>query len=285
MAAQIFAEAAVLEGYHAQAFPYFGAERRGAPVRAFARVDDKRITVKSQIYNPDMLVIMDESLLDIDPVADGLKANGLAAINTKKAPEEFDLGIKVRCATVDAIPIALETIKVPIVNTAILGVLPKICDYVTLGSIKKAITDKFGEKLGEQAALMNTLAATMAYERCRLGLCKGDRPIVESKQWLPDWDHIPAGTALGPEMIEGVMIGPGGSTQNYTGTWRTVTPRYIKEKCVRCLRCWFCCPEGCIKRLEDDHVKWDYRYCKGCAICANVCPAEAIEMTKGVKEW
>ena len=56
MAAQTLAEAAVLDGYHAQAFPYFGAERRGAPVKAFARIDKGRITLKSQIYRPDMLV-------------------------------------------------------------------------------------------------------------------------------------------------------------------------------------------------------------------------------------
>jgi pyruvate ferredoxin oxidoreductase gamma subunit len=284
MAAQTFAEAAVLEGHHAQAFPYFGAERRGAPVRAFARVDDKRITIKSQIYEPDMLVIMDESLLDIDPVADGLKSTGSVVMNTVKAPQDVDIGVVVRCATVDAIPIALETIKAPIVNTAILGSVAKICDLVTLDSIKKSINDRFGEKLGEQAARMNSLAAEMAYARTVVGICKGDRAIVRPKAWLPTWQQLPQGTALGEDTLSGVSIGPGGSLGNYTGTWRTITPKYDREKCVRCLRCWFCCPEGCIKRLEDDHVKWDYRYCKGCGICANICPADAIHMVKGAIE-
>ena len=59
----------VYEGLEAQAFPFFGAERRGAPVMAFCRIDDKKISVRTQVYQPDMLVVMDESLLEIEPVA------------------------------------------------------------------------------------------------------------------------------------------------------------------------------------------------------------------------
>ncbi|OPY34531.1 MAG: Pyruvate/ketoisovalerate oxidoreductases common subunit gamma [Methanomassiliicoccales archaeon PtaU1.Bin124] len=285
MAAQAFAEAAVLSGHHAQAFPYFGAERRGAPVRAFARVDDAKITIKSQIYEPDLVVILDESLLEIDPVVDGLKAEGRAVVNTMKGPEELDLGVSVDCAAVDASIIALETIKAPIVNTAILGALARMTDLVTIEAVKQAISDRFGEKLGPQAAAANSLAAELAYQRAKVGRCKGERPIVQRKVWLPDWEKVPPGVVLAQDSVEGVAIGPGSSLTNFTGTWRTVTPRYLKEKCIRCLRCWFCCPEGCIKRQPDDYEKWDYRYCKGCGICSNVCPVQAIVMEKGVKEW
>ncbi|HSV41994.1 MAG TPA: 2-oxoacid:acceptor oxidoreductase family protein, partial [Methanomassiliicoccales archaeon] len=151
MAAQTFAEAAILEGHHAQAFPYFGAERRGAPVRAFARVDDNKITIKSQIYEPDLLVILDETLLDIDPVSDGLRSEGKAVMNTRLSAEEADLGISVDLAVVDATSVALEAVKAPIVNTAILGSIARICDVVTIGSIKKAIEGRFGEKIGAVA--------------------------------------------------------------------------------------------------------------------------------------
>ena len=285
MAAQAFAEAAVLSGHHAQAFPYYGAERRGAPVRAFARVDDKRITIKSQIYEPDMVVIFDETLLDIDPVVDGLKPDGKAVVNTRKKPEELDLGVSVDCTVVDATMIALEAIKAPIVNTAILGAVAKATDLVTLETVKQAISDRFGEKLGPLAALANSHAAELSYFKSVQGRCQGRRSITVKKQWLPDWEKVPTGVVLQQDVIDGVAIGPGGSLGNLTGSWRTITPRYLREKCIRCLRCWFSCPEGCIKRLEDDHVKWDYRYCKGCAICSNVCPVQAIQMEKGVKEW
>jgi 2-oxoacid:acceptor oxidoreductase delta subunit (pyruvate/2-ketoisovalerate family) len=131
----------------------------------------------------------------------------------------------------------------------------------------------------------NSNAAELSFQKATQGRCMNNRSITVKKQWLPDWENVPPGVTLQQDVVDGVAIGPGGSLGNFTGSWRTVTPRYLKDKCIRCLRCWFSCPEGCIKRLEDDHVKWDYRYCKGCAICSNVCPVQAIQMEKGVKEW
>lgn len=285
MAAQALAEAAVFEGYYAQAFPYFGAERRGAPVRAFARIDDTKISIKSQIYEPDALVVLDEALLDIEPVAEGLKPGGKVVINSSKTPEEIDLGVEAECATVDATSIALEMIKAPIVNTSILGAFARINDIIPLESILNSIMNRFGEKLGHQAGVMNSEAARLAFQQTLVGRCKGTRKLVVKRSWLPNWDEMPQGTALPVMTIEGIQVGPGSAWQNFTGTWRTSTPKYNKEICIRCLRCWFSCPEGCIDRLEDDYEKWDYRYCKGCGICADVCPVKAIEMVRGVYEW
>ncbi|MEM0448767.1 MAG: 2-oxoacid:acceptor oxidoreductase family protein [Methanomassiliicoccales archaeon] len=285
MAAQTLAEAAVLAGYFAQAFPYFGAERRGAPVKAFTRIDTKRIALKSQIYQPDLLVILDEGLPSIEPVAEGLKPEGRAVINTSLPPEEYDLGVEVECFTVDATTIALEKLKAPIVNTSILGAIARAQDMVPLKCILDAIMDKFGERLGERAAKANLEAAEAAYSQVMSGRCRGERILRKGQQWLPSWEDIPPGVALIVGSKEGVVIGPGSSWQNFTGTWRTQTPIYIQEKCVRCLRCWWACPEGTIKRLDDDYMRWDYRYCKGCGICANICPAKAVEMKRGTKEW
>lgn len=285
MAAQTLAEAAVLQGFHAQAFPYFGAERRGAPVKAFTRIDEKRIGLKSQIYKPDMLVVLDGGLPDIEPVAEGLKPEGKAVINTTLQPEEYDLGISVECVTVDATTIAYEKLKAPIVNTAILGAIARADGIVSLTYILQAIKDKFGEKLGERAGALNVETAEAAYKASRLGRCKGDRPLVKKASWLPPWEEIPLGTALPVATMGEVVVGPGSSWQNLTGTWRVQSPMYMKEKCVRCLRCWWSCPEGTIKRQADDYMRWDYRYCKGCGICANICPASAIEMKRGAREW
>ncbi len=285
MAAQTLAEAAVLQGYHAQAFPYFGAERRGAPVKAFARIDSKRISLKSQIYEPDMLVVLDSTLPEIEPIAEGLKPGGVAVINTSLPPEEYDLGVSVDCVTVDATTIAYEKLKAPIVNTSILGAIARADGLVSLELIMRAIKDKFGEKLGERAGDLNAEAARAAYEASKVGRCKGERPLARKAAWLPSWEEIPPGTALPVANMGEVVVGPGSSWQNLVGTWRTQSPYYMKDKCIRCLRCWWSCPEGTIKRQEDDYMRWDYRYCKGCGICANICPVSAIEMRKGVKEW
>ena len=287
MAAQTFAEAAVLQGLEAQAFPFFGAERRGAPVRAFARVDEQKIEDESRICSrPDMLVILDESLLDIDPVAKGLKPEGSAVINTRKAPEEVDLGISVRCAAVDATSVALEHIKAPIVNTSILGSMARCRTWYSLGSIKVAIADRFGERLGKQAADINAAAGQASFDRTKVGVCMGNRELARREMWL--LYRLAGHSHRGLAALGNVRQGERRTGQFLAEHDRDLEdqlPHYLKEKCIRCLRCWFSCPEGCIHRLEDDFEKWDYRYCKGCGICAQVCPVNAIEMVKGVKEW
>jgi pyruvate ferredoxin oxidoreductase gamma subunit len=283
MAAQTIAEAAVYEGLEAIAFPFFGAERRGAPIMAFARIDDKKIALRTQVYQPDMVVVMEESLIEIEPVADGLKPTGCAVVNSRSRPEEIDLGIKLRCATVDATSISLELLKAPIVNTAILGAMTRVDDFVSLRSVKEAIANRFGEHLGEEAGRINAQAAQMAYDKVVLGESQAHRPITKRKMWLPTWQEMPAGVALYHERRGEIEVGPGSSWQTRTGTWRTRTPRYLRDKCVRCARCWFICPDAAIHRQADDHIDIDYDHCKGCGICASVCPTKAIEMAKGAK--
>jgi len=71
---------------------------------------------------------------------------------------------------------------------------------------------------------------------------------------------------------------PATSLEYKTGAWSTVQPEIDKQKCIKCLLCWVYCPDGAIKRLEDDSVEVDYEYCKGCGICSTVCPVKAISM-------
>ena len=111
MAAQALASAAFEEGGYAVAFPFFGSERRGAPVLAFTRIDKKPIRVKTQVYEPDFIVILDEGLISTVDVAAGLKKGGMAIVNTARKPEEIDLGVDLTIATVDAEGVALAAIQ------------------------------------------------------------------------------------------------------------------------------------------------------------------------------
>jgi len=156
-AARLLAEAAFLEGKHCQAFPSFGAERRGAPVLAFTRIDSKPIRIRTQVYEPNHVVVLDPTLLEAVNVASGLKRGGRIVINSK-VPHKFH-GAKV--AFVDATSIAIETLGVPITNTAMLGALAKATKLVSLDSIIKAIKNTFKGKLAEK----NVAAIKMAYER------------------------------------------------------------------------------------------------------------------------
>lgn len=163
-AAEVLAHAAFLEGKWVQAIPLFGAERRGAPVKAFARVSSEPILVHSQVYSPDYVIVLDPYIYKFVDVAEGLKKNGVLVINTKKKPEEIGLsGWKV--ATIDATGIALElnllVAGLPVVNTSILGAFAKATDEVKLNSVLKAVRETWTGAAGEK----NAKATELAYER------------------------------------------------------------------------------------------------------------------------
>ncbi len=155
-AADLLAVAAFYDGKYSQAFPFFGVERRGAPVTAFARIDDRYIRIRSQIYEPDYIVVQDPTLLEVVDVAHGLKPEGMAIVNSEK---KVRLNTKAEVRSIDATRIALEILGAPIVNTAMLGSFAAATNLVSLGSIKKAIEKRFSEKL----AAKNIKAVEVAY--------------------------------------------------------------------------------------------------------------------------
>jgi len=154
-AANLLVSAALKDGNKGvQAFPFFGAERRGAPVKAFARISEKEINLRSEIYTPDIVIVQDESIVDLVDVLTGLKKDGKILINTTKKPDDFSFSKKYKVATVDATGIAIKydivVGGIPVVNTTILGAVPKILDKVTLKSIQKTIREKWKGEQGEQ---------------------------------------------------------------------------------------------------------------------------------------
>jgi len=143
-AAELIAIAAFKDGKQAQAFPSFGVERTGAPVESFARLDDKPIIIREQIYQPDILIIQDATLLNVIDVTKGCSKKTRVIINTAKTKEELNLNLpQDNIFTIDATKIALEIIGKNIVNTVILGSLAKVTGLVTLASLKMAIEEKF----------------------------------------------------------------------------------------------------------------------------------------------
>jgi pyruvate ferredoxin oxidoreductase gamma subunit len=169
-AANILVYAALHEGLYAQGFPFFGAERRGAPVMAFARVSDKPILRHGMFHDTDILVVLDHRLIDMGVVKNiNVRNNGIVVVNAssdyKIKPEEFKLEGKTRFYRVDATRIALENKLVvagwPVVNTSMLGALSKATKIVSIDSVDKAIREYFGGRVGE----INALAARQAYEK------------------------------------------------------------------------------------------------------------------------
>jgi len=164
--AEMLALAAIGEGKYALAFPSFGPERRGAPVQAFVRTDDKPVRIRADIKEPDFVVVFETRLLSIVDVTSGLRDNGVVVINSKFSPQEIraEFGYKWKIATVDATSIAQETIGVGIVNTTMLGAVVKITDMVKLDSLDEPLKHRFGNR-----AAANFEACKQAYKATVIG--------------------------------------------------------------------------------------------------------------------
>lgn len=146
-AAALLAMAAFEDGKEVQAFPFFGVERTGAPVVSFARTDEKPIRLRSQIYSPDYLIVLDPTLPK-DIIEQGTDKDTIAVINSKKSAAELGLDFE-KVITVDATSAALEAFGRAIVNTGMLGVFAAFTGEMSLDSLKKAIDHKFEGKVAE----------------------------------------------------------------------------------------------------------------------------------------
>lgn len=163
--AELFAIAAFQGGKYSQAFPYLGGggERRGAPVQAFARIDDKPIRLRSKIHEPDYIIVKDITLLGVVNVTEGAKPNSFILINTEKKAEDLGLPANLHIKTIPATKIALETLGRPIMNTAVMGAFAACTGEFDIEAIKKAIAQKFQGSVAQK----NILAAQKAYEYVR----------------------------------------------------------------------------------------------------------------------
>lgn len=184
VASNLLANAAAIEGNDVQSFPYFGVERRGAPVSAFTKIDNKPIRNKAQIYEPDYVVILDSSLIKAVNVSEGIKENGIIIVNTPLSLEKLNPTWnvnKVRTVTVDATGIAIEyglgSINQPIVNTSILGAFSRITGLVKIESIVEAIYNMVPRRKEDNVkAARNAYEVTGAPDLRQTKNCQNDYP-------------------------------------------------------------------------------------------------------------
>lgn len=168
IASKLLVTAAAKEGKKVQAFPFFGAERRGAPVAAFARIADKKIRLHSEVYNPDWVIVLDPVLYKIVDVTAGLKKGGGIILNSPQDPANLPLGQEFQIATVDASGIAIKyklgSRTEPIVNTAILGAFARVTGIMSIETLAKVIRESIPLK-----PIENEAAAREAYEKVKMG--------------------------------------------------------------------------------------------------------------------
>lgn len=163
-ASHIIVGAAVSGNSYGQFIPFFGVERKGSPVFGFLRLSETPIRRKTQIYNPDILIIFDDSLVKLPSTYAGLKDGGMIIINSVKAPEELDIPSQTGCiAIVDASGISEKLLGKNMPNTAMLGAIVKATGLVDKDILFDEIAASFGES--------NRKAAQLAYDSVNI-ICK-----------------------------------------------------------------------------------------------------------------
>jgi len=253
-ASRLLATAAYYDGKFSQAIPMYGTERRGAPVTAYVRVDDVRVRERELVHTPDIVMVLDPLLSTRQTMADNMAEGGLLLLNAAYPPEEVKTGGNFRVATVNATSIALETLRRPITNTAILGAFAKAVGWPKLESIEKAIRKQFSGRIAD----MNIEAIKRSYDECS--------------------EVIPAPVKTAGES-EAIAVGGYGVLKDVS-SWRVFQPVIDMDKCTGCKNCWIYCPETAIKWTDENRPEIEWRKCKGCGICVNECPVGAIEFKR-----
>lgn len=168
-ASELLARAALAEGKYLQSFPEFGPERMGAPIRAFTRISDEPIEIHSHVYTPDVVVVLDPTLLGNPVITEGLSDEGKLIVNFAGTPDEVRKLTKFmgRIYVVNATKIAVDTIGRPIANTCCVGALVKVTDLVSLDQAETQIREMLESKIGKKAADTNVAALKRAHDEVK----------------------------------------------------------------------------------------------------------------------
>ncbi len=291
-AARLLGAAASLSGERfALAFPSFGPERRGAPMRAFTKISDAPIGDRSAVSKADFVIYLDGTLLDAN-WADELKPGGICLVNSADAPADP------RLLAIDADGMAKELLGRPIPNTVFLGALTA-CGCVTRDDIEEAIRGYMPAKLHEKNIAVVERASALVTEMLagRNGAGEQDAPaagsdastgatsVVHVRSPHAQLDHVCTLRSEVPTLVDFVnttCYEAGYLTQINAG-WRNVRPVVNTAACAGCLQCYMVCPDGVIYKVPADNkagvgVAVDLDFCKGCGVCASACKFDALVM-------
>jgi pyruvate ferredoxin oxidoreductase gamma subunit len=168
-ASALLAEAAMEQGKYVQSFPEYGAERQGAPVKAFTRISNNKIYSHAGVTNPNVVVVVDQTLIKSIPITEGLGTDGLLIVNTNQSIEDVKAmtHFNGKIIVIDAIKIALEELGKPVTNTAMLGTIEKATNIVNYEQLKDHIHKHFVHELGEDIANKNVNCFVRAYNETK----------------------------------------------------------------------------------------------------------------------
>jgi len=171
-AATLLAAAALHEGKHSQGFPEYGPERMGAPIRGFTRIADEPILLHCNIANPQIVVVLDPTLIGVVDVTEGLPPDGTILVNTADSPQAMRERLRLKggkVATIPASNIALAEIKRDIPNTPMMGALCKVCGVLKLETVTQDVVEKLGSRMRPEVIAGNLRAIQRAFEEVQVG--------------------------------------------------------------------------------------------------------------------
>lgn len=264
-----------------RAQPKFGAERMGSPTSAYAAMskNPKLVQLQTEIYTPEIVGVLDDSLLKEMDVTEGVPPGGLVIINTEMSFNDIRKYIKrkdINIGKIDATGLSIKILGREITNTAILGAIARASDVFSIDGVKKALFNVFSKNIAEKnVQLVEEAYATVEFIRVdtKLDLDKGVKK---------EWSHVKP-DLLGYKDIDigAVWYIPGGSEKVKTGEWGPYEIKHDIKKCINCQRCFLTCPDLSIIREKQPDGTWkvvgiDKEHCKSCRNCVEVCPKGAL---------
>ncbi|MEN2995239.1 MAG: 2-oxoacid:acceptor oxidoreductase family protein [Thermodesulfovibrio sp.] len=172
-AAKVFADACLSGGRYVQAFPEYGPERAGAPLRAYNRISSKELRMHCPVTHPDVVVVVDPTLIDSIDVTEGTKDDTKFIVNTSKEPSEIRKKLNLKPTqkvyTVDATKIAIECFGRPMPNSPMVGALSRVTGLVSLDTVLEDVKKSFGKKFSQKIIDGNLLAVKRGYEEVKEG--------------------------------------------------------------------------------------------------------------------
>jgi pyruvate ferredoxin oxidoreductase gamma subunit len=284
LAGKMLAEAGVLGlGLNGSNFSSYGSEKKGSPVKSFIRFCDSDVEIRdhSPIEQPHVVGVFHEALYKTIDVVSGLTPEGIVLVNSTRDFDEIKKDLKLEYGTlaiVDALTIAVE--EKTKVNTAMLGALFKICDFLDPDSMRKVITKTF-EKKYPHLVEPNIRTFNRGYNEVQFKTLEAPAGVdgKEFKRPLPLLGYM-------TQEIGGVMVAQGNSIfKDLSGSRQGFLPEFKKEECIHCAACDTVCPDFCFVWEEGEDKRGrkqmflkgiDYQYCKGCLKCVEACPTTAL---------
>jgi pyruvate ferredoxin oxidoreductase gamma subunit len=278
LASRIVSRAAFLAGHTVQDSPLYGAERRGAPVVAFVRfTDGEPIAERGYVERPDVLVVMDDSLLPQPEagVLDGVSGATLLLANTRQTAEDLRarFSIESRVVTLDVSGIALALLGHHFLSAPAAGFTVKATGLAGWDDLARAVATEITD-VGLAAELVdsNLAAARRAFDDAPFAGLPA-RGVPATPAAAPRGFVVPrlSASIAAPSVLAGAT-----SALRTTEGWRVSRPVIDLDRCTRCFLCFALCPEGAIRLDAASYPVVDYDHCKGCLVCVTECPPHAI---------